>query len=303
MASRPTQSADRPGAELLEQARQYLRLMRLDRPIGIWLLLWPTLWGLWIAGSGRPDQLIFIVFVLGVVVMRSAGCVLNDFADRRFDPHVARTRDRPVASGRVAPVEALALFVVLGLVAIALLLLLNPLCQLLALAAAALTVVYPFSKRYFSAPQLLLGAAFGWGIPMAFAAQTGEVPQVAWLFWLDVVVWALVYDTMYAMADRAEDLEVGVRSTAILFGSADLFMIGTLQALLVAGLALAGREAGLGTWYQGGVAAGALLLVRHSWLIRGREPAACLQAFRENHQFGATILAGIILDYTFRAAG
>lgn len=293
----------RLGAELAEQARQYGRLMRLDRPVGIWLLLWPTLWGLWIAGAGRPTPGIFIVFVIGVVVMRSAGCVLNDFADRRFDPHVERTRDRPLATGAIAPVEALTLFIVLGLIAIALLLTLNPLCRLLALGAAALTIIYPFSKRFVSAPQLLLGAAFGWGIPMAFAAETEAVPRVAWLFWLTVVVWAVVYDTMYAMVDREDDLRIGVKSTAILFGGADLFLLTLLQLVLVIGLVLAGREAGLGGWYQAGVAAGAALLARHRWLIRDRSPAECLRAFRENQQFGAAIFAGILLDYTFRAAG
>jgi 4-hydroxybenzoate polyprenyltransferase len=293
----------RLGKELAGQARQYARLMRLDKPIGIWLLLWPTLWGLWIAGEGRPDPVNFIVFVAGVIVMRSAGCVINDYADRRIDGAVARTRSRPLPAGLVAPTEALALFAVLGLVALALLMMLNPLARLLAIGAAALTVVYPFSKRWLAAPQFLLGVAFGWGIPMAFAVETGVVPRLAWLLWLNVVVWAVIYDTMYAMADRDEDLRIGVKSTAILFGTADLFIIFLLQVVLVIGLLLAGREGELGLWYQAGVGAGAALLANQLWVIRRRDPECCLRAFRANHHFGAAIFAGILLDYTFRAAG
>lgn len=302
MASAFPHSLARLVAELADQARQYGRLMRLDRPIGIWLLLWPTLWGLWIASQGRPTPANFLIFVAGVVVMRSAGCVINDFADRRIDPRVSRTRDRPLAAGLVAPVEALALFVVLGLVALALLLLLNPLARLFAVGAALLTIIYPFSKRWLSAPQFVLGAAFGWGIPMAFAAQAEAVPRLAWLLWLDVVVWAVIYDTMYAMADREDDRRAGVRSTAILFGSADLFIITLLQAALVVGLLLAGQEAGLGVWYQAGVGLGAVQLAHQTWIIRDREPEACLRAFRANGLFGATIFAGIALHYVFAPA-
>jgi 4-hydroxybenzoate polyprenyltransferase len=293
----------RLGSELAGQARQYALLMRLDKPIGIWLLLWPTLWGLWIAGAGQPDPQNFIVFVAGVVVMRSAGCVINDFADRGFDGAVARTRTRPLVTGQVAPIEALALFAVLGLVALALLMLLNPLARLLAIGAAVLTIVYPFSKRWLAAPQFLMGAAFGWGIPMAFAVETDAVPRLAWLLWLDVVVWAVIYDTMYAMADRDEDLRIGVKSTAILFGTADLFILFLLQLALVTGLLLAGREGALGAWYQAGVAVSAVLLASQLWLIRHREPENCLRAFRANRYVGAAVFAGIVLDYTFRAAG
>ena len=300
MARDSVHSLARLGSELAGQAWQYARLMRLDRPVGIWLLLWPTLWGLWIAGGGHPRPVNFLVFVAGVIVMRSAGCVINDFADRHIDGAVIRTQTRPLPAGLVAPAEALALFAVLGLVALALLVSLNPLARLLAIGAAALAIIYPFSKRWLAAPQFLLGAAFGWGIPMAFAAETESVPRLAWLLWLDVVVWAVIYDTMYAMADRDEDLRIGVRSTAILFGSADLFIIFLLQIVLLVGLLLAGREAGFGIWYQGGVAAGGLLLAFQLWLIRGREPAACLRAFRANQGFGAAIFAGILLDYTFR---
>lgn len=284
----------------MDSLLQYARLMRLDRPVGIWLLLWPTLWGLWLAGEGRPRPEIFLVMVLGVVVMRSAGCVINDYADRDFDPRVARTRDRPLASGRVTPPEALALFIALGLVAVALALMLNPLARALAVVGGVLTVIYPFMKRIIAAPQLVLGAAFGWSIPMAFAAETGTVPRLAWLMWLAVVVWAVVYDTMYAMADRADDLRIGVKSTAILFGSADVFIVSVLMIALLLALALTGRMAGLGPWYFASLPAAALLLLRQRILIGGRDPARCFQAFLESHLVGGAIFAGILLDFTFR---
>ncbi|MFO1354818.1 MAG: 4-hydroxybenzoate octaprenyltransferase [Gammaproteobacteria bacterium] len=285
-----------------ESLRQYALLMRLDRPIGIWLLLWPTLWALWISGDGRPQPLVFSVMVLGVVVMRSAGCVINDWADRDLDPHVERTRDRPLAAGRVTPQEALALFVALALVAVALALQLNRLARLLAVGGGLLTVAYPFMKRIIAAPQLVLGAAFGWSVPMAFAAQTGTVPRLAWLLWLAVVVWALVYDTLYAMADRADDLELGVKSTAILFGNADVFIVSLLMIVLVLALALAGKLAGLGPWYFGALLVAAALMLKERRLIAGREPALCFQAFLHSHWVGAAVFAGIVLDYTFRPA-
>ncbi len=286
----------------LDSLQQYLRLMRLDRPIGIWLLLWPALWGLWVAAEGRPQPRIFAVMVLGVVVMRSAGCVINDYADRDFDPRVARTRDRPLASGRVSPAEALVLFTALSLLAIALALMLDPLARVLAVVGGLLTIVYPFMKRVIAAPQLVLGAAFGWSIPMAFAAETGAVPRLAWLMWLAVVVWALIYDTMYAMADRADDLRVGVKSTAILFGSADVFIVSLLMIVLLLGLALVGHLAALGPWYFGSLPAAAALLLRQRHLIAGRDPARCFQAFLESHLVGAAVFAGILLDFTFRQA-
>lgn len=288
-------------AELISQARQYAHLMRLDKPIGIWLLLWPTLWGLWIAAEGQPDPKIFLVFVLGVITMRSAGCVINDFADRKIDPKVARTRARPLAAGTVAPVEALILFFALGLIAIALVLTLDPLTRMLAVVGAVLTVIYPFMKRFFSAPQLILGAAFGWGIPMAFAAQTGSIPRLAWLMWLTVIIWAVIYDTMYAMADRADDLKVGIKSTAILFGSADVFIVTLLQITLVLALALMGAAAQLGSWFLGFLAIAAGLLVFQHMLIKNRRPEQCFRAFMTHHYFGATIFAGIALDYLFKS--
>lgn len=279
---------------------QYARLMRLDRPIGIWLLLWPTLWALWIAGQGRPDPAIFLIIVSGVVVMRSAGCVINDYADRHLDPHVARTRDRPLAARRVTSRQALALFLALSLVAVALVLLLNPLARTLAVVGAVLTIAYPFMKRFIAAPQLVLGAAFGWGIPMTFAAQTGSVPRLAWLMWLAVVVWAVVYDTMYAMADRADDLRIGVKSTAILFGSADVFIVSLLMIVLVLALALVGSLAEMGPWYFAGLTAAGALLVYERRLIGDREPANCFRAFLHSHLVGGAVFVGIVLDYTFR---
>jgi 4-hydroxybenzoate polyprenyltransferase len=300
MAREVNTTGMRIGSGFFGALYQYARLMRLDRPIGIWLLLWPTLWAVWIAGEGRPSAHVFLVMVLGVVVMRSAGCVINDYADRDFDPHVARTRDRPLAARRVAPAEALVLFGGLSLIAIALVLTLNRLAQLLAVVGALLTVIYPFMKRFFAAPQLVLGAAFGWGIPMAFAAQTGAVPRLAWLMWLTVVVWAVLYDTLYAMADREDDLRVGVKSTAILFGTADVFIVSLLMLMLLAGLALIGRTAGLGAWYFASMAGAAALLAYQRKLIHNREPARCFQAFLNNHYLGATIFTGIMLDYTFR---
>jgi 4-hydroxybenzoate polyprenyltransferase len=288
-----------PVRRLSAQLREYALLMRLDRPIGTFLLLWPTLWALWIAGAGRPDPHVFLVFVAGVVLMRSAGCVMNDFADRRIDPHVERTRDRPLARGTVAPLEALLLAGALGATAFGLVLTLNRLTVLLALGGAVLTIAYPFLKRVTHLPQVWLGASFGWSVPMAFAAQTGAVPQLAWLMFIAVVLWAVVYDTMYAMVDREDDLRLGVRSTAILFGDADRAMIGLLQALVLLALWLIGERAGLSGWYLGGLAVAATLSLWQQYLIRERRPADCFRAFLNNHYFGMAVFAGILLHYTF----
>jgi 4-hydroxybenzoate polyprenyltransferase len=281
---------------------QYARLMRLDRPIGIWLLLWPTLWALWIASSGHPRPRVFAAMALGVIVMRSAGCVINDYADRKLDAKVARTRDRPLASGRVTPTEALVLFFALGLLAIALVVTLNRLTQQLAAVGALLTVAYPFAKRVISAPQLVLGAAFGWSAPMAFAAETGAVPRMAWMIWLAVIVWALIYDTEYAMTDRADDLAAGVKSTAILFGSADVFIVGLLMFVMLIALVLIGQQGGFGPWYYGSVGVTAVLFLWQHWLIRERQPADCFRAFMGNAHVGGAVFAGILLDYLFRAS-
>ncbi len=301
MARNAAQLRTRPG--IGTQLKNYVELMRLDRPIGIWLLLWPTLWALWLAGEGRPDGGLFLVFVTGVVVMRSAGCVLNDLVDRGIDPYVERTRGRPLATGAVAPSEALTLFVALSLIAVGLAAMLNRPAQLLAVVAAGLTVLYPFVKRVLSIPQLVLGAAFGWAVPMAFAAQTGQTGQLAWLTFAAALVWAVIYDTFYAMVDRDDDRRIGVKSTAILFGEADLFVVGGLQVLMLFALFLMGRMAELGAWYFGAVAIAALLMVYHLWLARERRPEGCFRAFLHNHYIGLTVFAGILLDYTFRAPG
>ncbi len=283
----------------ITQLSNYAQLMRLDKPIGTWLLLWPTLWALWLAGKGHPDGGIFIVFMLGVFIMRSAGCVLNDFADRNIDPYVERTRSRPIASGAVAPMEALTLFVALALIAIGLAAMLNRQAQVLAVIAAALTVVYPFIKRFVSIPQFVLGMAFGWAVPMAFAAQTGQTQQLAWLVFGTALVWAVIYDTFYAMADREDDLRIGVKSTAILFGDADLFVIGGLQILMLLALILIGDMAELGSWYYTAVFVAGVLMVYHQWLARDRIAANCFKAFLHNHYIGMIVFVGIVLHYTF----
>ena len=288
---------------LVTQLRNYGKLMRIDKPIGIWLLLWPTLWALWLAGEGNPDQGLFVVFVLGVIVMRSAGCVLNDFVDRKIDPYVERTRTRPIAAGTVTPVEALTLFAALSFIAIGLASMLNTTAQLLAIVAAALTVAYPFIKRFFSIPQLVLGAAFGWAVPMAFAAQTGETPELAWLVFGTALIWAVIYDTFYAMVDREDDLKVGIKSTAILFGDVDIFVIAGLQLLMLVALILIGVRAELGTWYYLSVAIAGILMAWHLWLARDRQPAGCFSAFLHNHHIGLVVFIGIALHYTFNPVG
>ena len=292
----------RVGPGFVRQLQNYVQLMRLNKPIGIWLLLWPTLWALWLAGKGRPDAGIFVVFVLGVIIMRSAGCVLNDFADRNIDPYVERTRMRPIASGAVAPMEALTLFVALALIAVGLAAMLNRPAQILAVVGAGLTVVYPFIKRFVSIPQFVLGAAFGWAVPMAFAAQTGETAQLAWLVFGTAVIWAVIYDTFYAMADREDDRKIGVKSTAILFGDADLFVIGGLQILMLAALIFIGNMAELGLAYYASVLVAAILMAWHQWVARDRQPAACFKVFMHNHYIGMIVFIGIVLHYTFNPA-
>ena len=284
---------------LVSQLRNYGKLMRIEKPIGVYLLLWPTLWALWLAGEGHPDQGLFVVFVLGVFIMRSAGCVLNDWVDRKIDPYVERTRTRPIASGAVAPAEALVLFAALGLIAIGLASMLNRPAQLLATVGAALTIIYPFIKRYVSIPQFVLGAAFGWAVPMAFAAQTGATPQLAWLVFGVALIWAVIYDTFYAMCDREDDRKIGVKSTALLFGEVDLFVIAGLQLVMLLGLVLVGVRAELGFWYYLSVAAAAGLMSWHQWLARDRQPPGCFAAFRSNHLIGLVVFIGIILHYTF----
>ncbi len=293
----------RRAARLGVRASPYVRLMRLDKPIGIWLLLWPTLWALWIAGAGRPDPAVFAVFVAGTVVLRSAGCVINDFVDRNIDPHVRRTAGRPIASGEVSPGEALVLFAGLMLIALGLVLTMNTLTVSLAVVGAVLTVIYPFMKRLIAAPQLVLGAAFAWGVPMAWAAQTGAAPmRTGWLLYLCALVWVVIYDTQYAMADREDDLKLGVQSTAILFGEMDVAIVAGLQAVLLLGLLLVGQSADLGLWFWLGLLAAAGFGLRQHWLIRERDPASCLSAFWNNAWFGGAVFVGILLDYLFRPA-
>jgi 4-hydroxybenzoate polyprenyltransferase len=279
---------------------EYALLARLDRPIGTWLLMWPALWGLWIAGAGRPHPRVLLVFVAGVFVMRAAGCVINDYADRNIDPHVRRTRDRPLAARRVSPREALYLFAVLITVALYLVTRLDFLTIKLAFIGAAMTVSYPFVKRIFPMPQLYLGISFGgWSVPMAFAAESGAVPRVAWVLYIAAVMWAAIYDTMYAMVDREDDLKVGVKSSAILFADMDKLLIGVMQVMMLFALMLAGRSMKFGQWYDAGVIGAGLLFVYQQWLIRKREPAGCLKAFFNNQYVGAVIFVGIMLQYLY----
>lgn len=296
-----TMSAVQNRMRITERLHQYYLLTRLHKPIGILLLLWPTLWALWIAARGMPDLHILLVFVLGVVLMRSAGCVINDYADRRFDPHVQRTRERPIAAGRVAPREALMLFAVLVLLAFALVLTLNRATIYLSFGAVLLAIVYPFSKRYTQLPQVVLGAAFGWAIPMAFAAVQGDVPRVGWLLFLVNVLWSTAYDTFYAMIDRDDDLRIGVKSTAILFGESDRLIVGVLQLLVLGGLVLVGQVAALGRYFYLSLLVAAGLALYQQYLARQRDRAGCFQAFLNNNWFGAAVLAGILLDYLARA--
>ncbi|MCP5146173.1 MAG: 4-hydroxybenzoate octaprenyltransferase [Gammaproteobacteria bacterium] len=281
----------------------YARLMRWHRPIGALLLLWPMLWALWIAASGLPDYDVLLIFVLGVWVMRSAGCVINDFADREFDPQVRRTRDRPLATGDVTPTEALTLFG--GLLALAFMLVLftNRLTIMLSFGGAALAATYPFMKRYTYLPQVVLGAAFGWAVPMAWAAQTNTLTPVAWLIFIATVIWAVIYDTQYAMVDREDDLNAGVKSTAILFGEQDRLMIGVFQMLMLCDLLLVGLRAELGGLYYLSLVIACGFGIYQQWLIRKREPAACFAAFMNNNWLGGCVFLGIVADIASRSAG
>jgi 4-hydroxybenzoate polyprenyltransferase len=285
---------------LARRLEEYGRLARFDRPIGTWLLLWPALWALWVAGAGKPHQKVLIVFALGVIVMRAAGCVINDFADRDIDPHVKRTRERPLAARRVSPTEALVLFLVLGGAALWLVTRLNPFTVKLAVVGVVLTVSYPFVKRFFPLPQLYLGISFGgWSVPMAFAAQRDSLPRIAWVLYIAAVIWAAMYDTIYAMVDREDDLQIGVKSSAILFADMDRLLIGALQVMMLLALVLAGRDMAFGGWYFAGIVLAALLFLYQQWLIRAREPASCLRAFLNNNYVGMAIFIGILLQYVY----
>jgi len=286
---------------LAERLSLYLQLTRLNRPIGILLLLWPTLWGVWIAGAGHPAWHIVLIFVLGTVLMRSAGCAINDFADRDFDRHVKRTSERPVTSGRISPREALWVTVVLSLLAFVLILPLNNLTLLLSFPAVFLAASYPFTKRFLPIPQAYLGIAFGFGIPMAFAAQLGSVPPAAWLLLVANVFWAIAYDTEYAMVDRDDDIHLGIHSAALLFGKYDVAAVMGCYAITLALLAWAGQMAGLGWFYYAGLLVAAGIAIYHYTLIRGRQREQCFKAFLHNNWFGAAVFAGIVLDSLVRS--
>ena len=277
----------------------YIQLMRLDRPIGILLLLWPTLSALWIAAEGWPDPLVLVIFILGVVVMRSAGCVINDYADRHIDGKVVRTMNRPLATGALSENDALKLFAGLGVLAFVLVIFLNDLTILMSIVGLFLAATYPFMKRYTHLPQIYLGAAFGWAIPMAFAAQTGTVPMIAWLLFVANVIWSTIYDTFYAMADREDDVLAGVKSTAILFGDDDKAIIAILQVTFLIAMLMVGSQLELSFIYYIGVLVTLGLFLYQQHLVRDRQAAACLQAFLNNNWVGAALFAGIVMHYAF----
>lgn len=286
--------------KLTERLNLYIQLTRLNRPIGILLLLWPTLWGVWIAGHGHPAWHIVFIFTLGTVLMRSAGCAVNDYADRHIDRHVKRTQERPLTSGKISEREALWVAAVLALVSFVLILPLNPLTWLLAFPAAFLAASYPFTKRFFAIPQAYLGIAFGFGIPMAFAATRGSVPAVAWVLLLANVFWAIAYDTEYAMVDRDDDAKLGIHSSALFFGRHDVPAVMLCYSVTLVSLAIAGMMADLRPAYFIGLIAAQGISVYHYFLIRDRSREKCFKAFLHNNWFGAAVFAGVVANYWFR---
>ncbi|MFM2395776.1 MAG: hypothetical protein RLZZ434_358 [Pseudomonadota bacterium] len=284
---------------LVKKLDAYERLMRLDKPIGILLLLWPTLWALWIAGQGRPDWRLLIVFVAGTVLMRSAGCVMNDVADSQYDGLVERTQNRPLAKQEVSKKEAMLLAAALSIVAFALVCALNRYTIALSLVALFLAISYPLTKRFFAIPQAYLGIAFAWGIPMAFAATSNSIPDVAWVLLLANVCWAIAYDTEYAMVDRDDDLKIGLRSSAITFGRFDVFAVMICYALSLLMLASAGLMTHLGYLYYLGLLVAAGVALRHYFLIRRRDKTRCFQAFLHNNWFGLAVFVGLVVHYSF----
>ncbi|MGV8961425.1 MAG: 4-hydroxybenzoate octaprenyltransferase [Stenotrophomonas sp.] len=284
---------EQPATAASSRLGLYWKLMRADRPIGTLLLLWPTWWALWLAAGGLPPLWTLFVFSAGVWLTRSAGCVINDYADRWLDPHVKRTKDRPLASGALSGRAALVLFAGLMIAAFTLVLTLNRLTVLLSFVGVFLAATYPYLKRYTHLPQVYLGMAFGWGIPMAFAAVQGEVPPLAWVLYAANILWSTAYDTWYAMVDRDDDLKVGSHSTAILFGDLDLVIQGVLYALFFGAMSLVGLRAALGIWYWLGMGAAAVLVVYEFHLCRTREREACFKAFLHNNWVGAVLFAGI----------
>ena len=283
----------------IERINAYEKLIRLDKPIGILLLLWPTLWALWLSSRGHPDWAIVWIFILGTVLMRSAGCAINDYADRNFDARVARTRERPLAAGKIKPMEALIVAVVLLLASFALVVNLNTLTIKLSVVAAIIAAIYPFTKRFFAVPQAVLGLAFGFGIPMAFAAHTNHVPWAAWILLAANVFWAIAYDTEYAMVDREDDRKIGIRTSAITFGRHDVAAVIGCHALFLLIMAWIGRS--LSGWYfYLGLAVAAGLVAGQYRMIRDRNPAGCFRAFRHNNWIGAAIFAGIFASFYFQ---
>ena len=293
--------ATTPSQHPLKQKLQaYVHLMRADRPIGTYLLLWPTLWALWIASEGLPALDLLLIFCLGVFLTRSAGCVINDFADRHIDGHVKRTLNRPLPSGRVREREAIYLFCGLMLVSFLLVLMTNGMTILMSFGGLALAFIYPFMKRYTHLPQLVLGAAFGWAIPMAFTATQEALPLTAWLLYLAKLLWTVAYDTQYAMVDRDDDLKIGVKSTAVLFGRHDRLIIALLQLATLVVMLWVGQIEQLGLWYWLGLAGAATLFVYQHWLIRARERMPCFRAFLNNHYAELLVLLSLILEYALR---
>ena len=279
------------------RAWDFIQLTRMDKPIGIYLLLWPTLWALWVAAKGVPSLGNLVIFVLGVILTRAGGCVINDFADRKVDGHVKRTEQRPMASGKISSKEALVSFALLMGISFLLVLCTNAQTVWLSFGALALAATYPFMKRYTYYPQVVLGAAFSWGIPMAFTAETGSLPAAAWLLYIANLLWTVGYDTYYAMTDREDDLKIGVKSTAILFGDADRVIILSLQGLALGCLLLAGSHFELGGWFHLGLLVAAGCFVWEFWYTRDRDPQRCFKAFLHNHWAGLAIFVGIVLNY------
>ena len=279
------------------RAWDFIQLTRMDKPIGIYLLLWPTLWALWIAAKGVPSLSNLLIFVFGVILTRAGGCVINDFADRKVDGHVKRTEQRPLVSGKISSKEALVFFALLMGVSFLLVLCTNATTIWLSFGGLALAASYPFMKRYTYYPQVVLGAAFSWGMPMAFTAETGSLPAAAWLLYIANLLWTVTYDTYYAMTDREDDLKIGVKSTAILFGDADRVINLSLQGLALGCLWLAGTHFELGGWFHLGLLVAAGCFVWEFWYTRDRDPQRCFKAFLHNHWAGLAIFVGIVLNY------
>ena len=280
-----------------DKFKQYLLLIRLNRPIGIFLLLWPTLWGLWIASEGFPNTKILVVFLFGVFLMRSAGCILNDIIDKDFDKFVARTQNRPLASDKLSSIEAFIVAISLIFIAFLLVLTTNTLTVQLSFVAIILAGTYPFLKRHTYLPQFFLGLTFGWSILMAFAATTNSIPKIAWLLLIANILWAVVYDTIYAMIDREDDLKIGIKSTAILFDDAGRFIIGLIQSLVLIALIVIGQQASLNTIYYFSLIIGGCLFLYQLHLIRNRDPKKCMQAFLNNNWFGLVVFIGLFINY------